>query len=228
MDSLWYENDLCLIEQKVWDKTYKKLMDPIREYLKENTEEILKELNGKLFYENWNKYCIGTLSKWEMDSVSFYYHKHELANINENENDIVNYFSLSKEPVIDYIFHSKEGKEVPIYKLSRIAGTILDKNKNKNMVTLLTNYGVVTIKIYQAQFAKYDKQISIKLPDGHKKIIEKSWLSRGNKIIFTGIRRDDQFVLKKYKNTPYSVIELITDIDEHGNITTIDERAEGE
>lgn len=228
MDSLWYENDLCLIEQKVWDKTYKKLMDPVREYLKENTEEVLNILNNKLFCENWDKYCIGTLSKWEMDSVSFYYHEHELSSCEEKKYDIVDYFSLSKEPMVDYTFTSKEGKEIPIYKISRIAGTILDKNKNKNMVTLLTNYGVVTVKIYQAQFAKYDKQISIKMPDGHKKVIEKSWLSRGNKVIFTGIRRDDQFVLKKYKNTPYSVIELITEIQDDGTLITITERAEEE
>ena len=30
----------------------------------------------------WTKYCDGNISKWEMDSISFYSHEHELANVN--------------------------------------------------------------------------------------------------------------------------------------------------
>jgi DNA polymerase-3 subunit alpha len=111
-----------------------------------------------------------------------------------------------------------QGKEIPIYELYRIAGTVIDKNKNKNSITLLTKYGVVNVKIYQAQYAKFDKQISEKLEDGTKKVMEKSWFSRGTKLVVTGMRRDDTFQLKKYKNTPYEVVEKIIYMDENGEV----------
>ena len=224
LDNLWYDNNYY-INQKVWDKIYTKAMDPVRNYINKNKKEMLETLNNKLFKELWDKYCLGSTSKWEMDSISFYYGTHELSDIDIYEYEINYYSSLSNTPEIDYIF-KKDGKDIPIYKLYRIAGTVLDKNKNKNTVTLLTTDGVVNVKIYQAQFAKYNKQISMKMPDGKKKVLEKSWFSRGNKLIFTGIRRDDMFIPKKYKNTKYSVIELITNINEDGSIETTDERRE--
>lgn len=212
LDKIFLVQDKRVIEQSVWDKIYKVSMEPVRVYLKDDTARKLKELNDVLFQEEWNKYCEGTLSKWEMDSVSYYSHPHELAGVNENIYDIVNFFDLPEEPIIDKTLWIK-GKEVPIYKLSRIAGTILDKDKNKSTITILTTHGVVVVKIYKPQFAKYDRQLSERLPDGTKHIIEKSWFKRGNKVMLMGIRRGQNFVPKKYKSTPGSVISLITEID---------------
>ena len=48
--------------------------------------------------------------------------------------------------------------------------------------------------------------------------LKKSVFSRGNKIIITGIRRDNEFVMKKYKNTPYHGIGLITKVNEDGTV----------
>ena len=227
LDLLWYDGGICLIVQKDWDKIYKKQMDSVREYIKENSQELLNKLNSELFDENWNKYCGGNISKWEMDSISFYYHEHELANIDEEKYEICDFTELSEEPEVDKIIYMN-GREIPLFKIFRIAGTVLDKNKTKNSISLLTNYGVVNVKIYQSQFAIYDKQISQKLPDGRKKIIEKSWFSRGNKLIVTGIRRGDQFIPKKYKNSKYQdIIELIKEVD--GNdLVLVKERADEE
>ena len=97
---------------------------------------------------------------------------------------------------------------------------MLDRDKAKKIVSLLTKDGVVQVKIFGEAFANYDKQISEREPDGKKHIIEKSIFSRGNKIIVCGIRKDDSFLAKKYSRTPYHLIEEITDIDEHGRITT--------
>ena len=94
------------------------------------------------------------------------------------------------------------------------------------MITLLTNDSVVTVKIFGDAFTHYDRQISEKQPNGTKKVVEKSWLSRGNKIIVTGIRRENNFIAKKYKNTPYHLVELITSISDDGYITTQKERVE--
>ena len=215
------------IRQNEWDKIYKKQMTGIKEELKANPA-ILNNLNQKLFDAMWNKYAEGTISKWEMDSVCFYYHAHELANIDRDRYLIEDYTDLAEEPVIEKIWTTKDGKEIPIFKLTRICGTVIDKNKTKNIVTLLTNDGVVNLKIYRAQFSKYDKQISVKDEvTGKKTIIERSWFKRGNKLMVVGIRRGDNFVPKMYKNNPYFTypIELITNIDEDGEVEVAGDRA---
>ena len=214
------------IKQTEWDKIYKREMSGIKEELKTNVE-ILNNLNKKLFDAVWNKYAEGNISKWEMDSVCFYHHKHELALINKNKYGIVDYNSLSEEPIIDNTWTTKEGKEIPIFKLVRICGTVIDKNKTKNIVTLLTNNGVVNLKIYRAQFSKYDKQISVKDEvTGKKTIVERSWFKRGNKLMVAGIRRGDNFVPKVYKNNIFEFpIELIVNIDDNGEIEVAGERA---
>ena len=215
------------IKQTDWDKIYKKQMDIIRPFIKEHNQELLDKVNNKLRQDLWDKYCLGNISQWEMDSISCYIHDHELKNIKNGFYGLVNYCDLPEDPVVNYEFRSKEtGQKVPLFKIVRIAGTVLDKDKNKKTVTLLTNDSVVTVKIFGDAFTHYDRQISEKRPDGTKKVVEKSWLGRGNKIIVTGIRRDDNFIAKKYKNTPHHLVELITSIDEGGYIKTKLEREE--
>jgi hypothetical protein len=68
-------------------------------------------------------------------------------------------------------------------KIFRIAGTVLDRDKAKKTVTLLTTDGVVTVKVFGQVFAHYDKLISERGADGKKHVIEKSIFNRGNKII---------------------------------------------
>ena len=215
------------IKQTDWDKIYKKQMDIIRPFIQNNNQELLDKVNNKLRQDLWDKYCLGNISQWEMDSISCYIHNHELKNIKNGFYGLTNYTDLPEDPIVNYEFRSKEtGQKIPLFKIVRIAGTVLDKDKNKKMVTLLTNDSVVTVKIFGDAFTHYDKQISEKRPDGTKKVIEKSWLSRGNKIIVTGIRREDNFIAKKYKNTPHHLVELITSIDDNGYIQTQKERIE--
>ena len=215
------------IKQTDWDKIYKKQMDIIRPFIKEHNQELLNKVNDKLRQDLWDKYCLGNISQWEMDSISCYIHEHELKNIKNGFYGLVNYSELPENPVVNYEFRSKDtGQKIPLFKIVRIAGTVLDKDKNKKTVTLLTNDSVVTVKIFGDAFTHYDRQISEKRPDGTKKVVEKSWLGRGNKIIVTGIRRDSDFIAKKYKNTPHHLVELITSIDENGYIKTKLEREE--
>ena len=229
MDLLTPASDeyIFTIKQTDWDKIYKKHMDIIRPFIQKNNQELLDKVNNKLRQDLWDKYCLGNISQWEMDSISCYIHNHELKNIKNGFYGLVNYGDLPEEPIINYEFRSKEtGQKIPLFKIVRIAGTVLDKDKNKKTVTLLTNDSVVTVKIFGDAFTHYDKQTSEKRPDGTKKVIEKSWLSRGNKIIVTGIRREDNFIAKKYKNTPHHLVELITSIDDNGYIQTQKERIE--
>ena len=224
MDLLEVDEEGAKIKQTSWDSIYKKNMDKVRPYVKENHDELLHSINTRLMSETWNKYCLGSLSKWEMDSVSFYSHPHELQKVNEGLYGFSDFYKLKEEPEIDKIIYIK-GKKIPLFKIHRIMGTVLDKDKAKKTVTLLTKSGVVTVKIFGQVFNHYDKQLSERGPDGKKHVIEKSWLSRGNKIIVTGIRREEAFHAKKYARTPYHLVELITEIDENGNIKTSGARA---
>lgn len=206
-----------VILQTKWDKLYKAQMDIIRPFIKDNNQLLLNEVNNRLMSDVWNKYCLGSISKWEMDSVSCYFHQHELQDVNYRLCGFSNFFELNEQPEIDRIIEIK-GKKIPLFKIHRICGTVLDRDKGKKMVTVLTREGVVNVRVFGEVFSYYDKQISERGADGKKHVIEKSTFSRGNKIIITGIRRENEFVMKKYKNTPYHGIELITKINEDGTV----------
>ena len=226
-DLLFFEDGKCLINQKTWEKIYKKEMEKIRPFL--SNPETLKRLNHNLIKDLLDKYCDGPVSKWEMDSIGFYNGAHELDGIEEDRYGIVDFFSLPEEPIVQTSFTTKDGKNIPIFKIDRIAGTILEKNKLKNIVTLLTKEGVVKVKIFKPQFVKYDKQIFEKDPvTGKKKVLEKSWFTRGNKLIISGIRRDNDFIPKCYKNSPYpNAIGLIKEIDYNtGELKIVYERCD--
>ena len=205
------------IKQITWKKIYDEVMDRIRPYLKENNQKLLTSVNSRLTEDVWNKYCLGNTSKWEMDSVSCYFHEHELARIDNAYYGFSNFFDLSEEPEIERVFEIK-GKRVPIFKIHRIYGTVLDRDKMKKLVTLLTPDGVVTVKIFGEVFNIYDRQISEKGADGKKHVKEKSTFARGNKIVVCGIRDGDSFRAKKYKATPYHLCELIEEVYPDGKI----------
>ena len=134
----------CILQTK-WEKIYKTQMDVARDWLKAHQEETLKEFNSLLFLEQWEKYAQGNLSSWEMEALCFYYHNHELADIDCFKYGISNFFALPAEPQVDYFF-KRNGKDIPIYKTFKIIGTVISKNDNKAMITLLTTNGVVDVK----------------------------------------------------------------------------------
>lgn len=208
----------ALILKTKWDSIYKKDMDPIRKWMKENQQEILDNLNKLIIDEVEEKYANGNISKWEMDSLSFYYHEHELEKLQNYIYNIVDFNSLSEEPNIEKEFPTNNGDKIQIYQISRIAGTVIDKDKNKNQVTLLTTTGVVIVKIWKNQFVIWDRQLAERDNNGDKHVVEKSWFTRGTKLIITGIRRDNTFIPKKYKNTPWPLFERIDKLDDNGFI----------
>lgn len=218
----WLSNG-TKISAVLWDNLYQRGMDPMRMYLKEHKEEVLNKLNKALYDEMFNKYAGGSVSHWEMESVSFYSHEHELADAQYLYDD---FFKLPEEPEVDYSFTGKDGNEVRIYKLRKIIGTVIDKSKMKNTVTLLTPTGVVNVKIYKNQYAMFDKQLSQKGSDGKKHVIEKSWFSRGSLLMVQGIRRGQDFIPKKRKDSFYPVISKITDIHNDGTLEFQTERME--
>ena len=224
------DNNSARIMQTSWNTIYQNTMDPVRNWMKANQKEILDTLNNTLYQETYDKYAAGSLSEWEMESLSFYYHDHELINLNNRKYGIVDFNYLNEEPQVERQFFTKDGSEITMFEISRIAGTVIDKDKNKSEIILLTTNGVVTVKVWKNQYAKWDKQISERGEDGKKHVVEKSFFSKGTKLIITGIRRGDNFIPKKYKSTEYPLFEKIISLSEDGS-TIIDfaiERAEVE
>ena len=212
------ESGLKILQTR-WDEIYQKQMDKIRPWVKNHADKLLVAVNDRLTSDIWEKYCTGSMSKWEMDSVSFYSHDHELKDVDLDYYGFSDFFDLYEEPEVDRVIPIK-GKMVPILRIHRIIGTVLDRDKAKKTVTLLTTRGVVTVKIFGAVFSQYDKQISERGADGKKHVIEKSMFSRGNKIIVSGVRDGDSFRAKKYSKTPWHLVEQITEVDEWGQIKT--------
>ena len=227
-DNLTYEGNNVLIDIKKWDKIYQVEMDPVREWMKANQEEILKTLNYQIFKEDWDKYASGNISRWEMESLCFYYHEHELAHLNTEKYGIDNFFHLSEEPDVERYFPNKKGEMMPLYNIHTIAGTCIAKDKTKSIVYLLTTSGVVPVKFRKEYFSLFDKQISQRQEDGTKKVIEKSWFNRGNMLLVKGIRRGDDFIAKKYASTEGHTLYKIEEIDDKGNITITNDRVGGE
>ena len=205
-------NGIPMIEQKNWDKIYQSVINVARNWLKENQEQVLEKMNQKLFQMEWDKYAKGNISAWEMSSLCFYYHDHELKNVDNIKYGIVNFNNLPSVPVVDYFF-KRNGVQIPIYKLCRIAGTVIGKNDTRHSVVLLTTSGVVTVKLTRDYYAMFNRQISEVNEKGEKKVKEKGWFTRGVKLLVTGYRRDDTFVAKKYKSTGghqlYKIIEVV-------------------
>ena len=209
------------------DRVFDKLTEDFKEKVLTN-DEFLDKINRIRFNNLWDERASGNLSQWEMDSLCFYYNEHELAHVKREDYNIVNFEDLSSSPQIaDYYFYRGQAK--PRFALSRICGTVLDRDKNKHTVSLLTPDGVVMVKLYQGQFSFYDKQISKINEDGTKTRIESSWFSRGTKLLITGFRRDDQFVPRQYKDSIYKhTVQLIKSINEDGTLVLQSERAGSE
>lgn len=225
-DFLFYEehfseDDLIIVDgknllpQSKWDNIYSKMMNNIREWLKENQERVLNELNDLLFKECWDKYAAGTVSAWEMESMCFYYHEHELAKVNTSKYGISDFNKLPTVPKAEKFFKRK-GKEIPIYETTRIIGTVLGKNDVRSTVSILTTTGVVDVKFTKEYYANYNRQLSEVQLDGTKKVIDKSWFTRGTKIMVTGYRIDDTFRAKSYSHTSTHQLYRIKDVTNDG------------
>jgi len=228
----WYEEDVLHFYKSSYDKVYLEMEDKIRELI--NTEDFINTYNqssiDSLANESWDKYCDGTISKWEMDSISYYYHEHELANIQKSRYNISDFASLPEEPLYSMELHKKSGREWKKYDLSRISGTVLDVNKLKHIVYILTTDGVVNVKFYGGSFVNYNKTLSQTVYDESKKKnvkkrVEESWFKRGNKIMVAGFRSGDYFIPKKYYNSVFNhTVAKIEEINNDGSLVINTER----
>lgn len=216
------------IKQKTWKKLYDEAMKPAKEYLKNHQDELLDKLNNSIFDTIWNKYAQGNYSSWEMDSLGMYYHKHELSGVDNKIYEIESFKNLPTSPEVETTFKRK-GAEIPIYKLHRIAGTVIAKDDMHSSISVLTvDSGVVTVKMNRDYYAMYNRRISEVQKDGTKKVIEQGWFSKGTLVVLQGIRRGDSFFLKNYKRSAYHQLYKITEIHSNGTVEMTNNRVDNE
>lgn len=219
--------DNIFLSVKVWDKYYQKWMDVFRNWIAADKDQILQNLNDLIFKADWDKYASGNISAWEMEALCFYYHEHELAHVDNSRYGFVDFYKLPEEPIVDHTY-MRRGKEINLFKLHRICGTCIAKDKVKSTISLLTTTGVVTVKFRKEYFSLFDKQISQKGEDGVKHVVEKSWFNRGSMLIVMGIRSGDDFISKKYASSGGHQLYKIDSIDKKGILTIREERYQGE
>jgi hypothetical protein len=196
--------EVNVIGESWWDNIYELMMNKVRSWLKLNEKTLLTQLNSTLYNEEFEKYAKGDILDWELEALNFFHSGHPLHNIelpieitklaDINEGEIVGFFSI-------------QGKQIPELKLATIIGTVIDKDKVKSIVTLSTPDGVIDVKFYKQQYAKFAHE-SEENDEEHN---EDNFFEKGTHLAITGVKRGDMFVPKVYKKSgidPIMKIEL--------------------
>ena len=217
----YYAPEGIVFSKSAYNKVFKAKLDGYIETL--NTPEFIEKYNETYYMKKalaeYNKYCEGTEADWEMDALSFYHSPHPLSTVNKRKYNFTSFADIPEQPVVVEEYEYK-GRTFNRYQLYRICGTVLDNDRTKHMVTLLTpDNEVITLKFYAGQFINYNKKITDLDEKGKSVIKENSWFQRGNKLAIVGYRRDDQFVPKTYKNSIYKhSVAKITGITADGSL----------
>lgn len=199
----WFEDDRWIVV----DKSLEKLLAPSIETLKAyiNTPEFLKEFNQKRAKQEMLQNVESMdVNKWAFSAISFYPDEHELAHLDRKRYNISLFNELPEEP--EFVARKAGKREWKQYVLSQIAGTVLDKNDNHHLLTILDiNNNVVQCKFNAEDYSYYKAQLSVMNPDGSKTIMDKPWFKRGQPLILTGVRMGvDDFRVKSYKNSIFN------------------------
>jgi len=211
----YYVGDDLIIIDKALEKAMEKDMNLLKEELKKQT--VIDEFNKKNMQLTYSSLIdLEDVNKWAMESISFYDREHELEGIDLTRYNVTSFNDLPYEP--EFELKSRGNFEWRQYKLSRIAGTIIDCDHNKNIISLLTTDGVANVRFNKGQYAHYKQNISETI-DGKKITYEDGWFKRGNLLLVSGYRREEEFVAKRYAKSIYQhTVALIENINEDGTL----------
>lgn len=212
----WFEDDKWIVV----DKSLEKLLAPSIETLKDyiNTPEFLNKFNKARAKQNMIESVDGLdVNRWAFSSISFYPDEHELAHIDRERYNISLFNELPKEP--KFITKSYGKREWKQFALAQIACTVIDKNDNHHMLTVLDiGNNVVQCKFNAEVYSFYKAQLSETNSSGNKIVMDKPWFRRGQTLILTGVRMGvDDFRVKCYRNSIYK--HKVSRIDSINNIT---------
>lgn len=214
------------LNSQKWDAFYDNKMLKIKKYITANHDELLNKLNTRLFNAEWEKYCSGDQMQWELDSMNFYFHNHPLRKVIKQLPIMVNPIDTIVEGAQDGMFFIK-GKEIPRMKLYTIAGTVIDRDRTKGLVTLQCPDGVINLKIYKDLFSTFMAVVGDVDESGEKDIEQDSFFEKGVHLLVTGIQRGMTFVPKVYKNTGRkSILKIV--LDEEGDFVELEEKKDVE
>ena len=197
-----YMNGGWYIAENEWNTIHKKAQDTTRVWIKDNMEDLIEKIFEIEWKEEYDKYASGDVLQWELDSLNFYHSGHpldglicpmEIAKLDElKENDFDGYFNI-------------KGNAIPKMNLKHIIGTVLVANKKSNIVVLSCPDGVIRVKCYKVQYAKYDKV----LEDEYGDVIQESFFEKGTHLCISGFLRDNMFVPKVYGKGSDPITRLV-------------------
>lgn len=166
--------------------TYLNSPEGLDQYHKLEVEAEIKSLE--------EKHASGTIASWEMETMCFYHEAHELASLNDVYYNVKNFEQLPEYPQ-GRIVQTKSGEEREVFDLCTVAGTVIANNNTKHTVTILTKFGVVTLKLFSQLYTDFNQKFSVMNPSKPKEkiVIDDSWFKRGKLIIAYGYRKENMF-----------------------------------
>ena len=209
-NKITYNGAQRLVSMSYVDNYYKAQMDKIKKYISANETELLAQLNNLLFLESWNKYKMDDVAHGEMQSMRIYVEPHPLKDIQIENLNISNLNEIIENEQAGTFYI--DGKFIPKFKIHHIVGTVINKDKLKNLITVLTPYGPVDVKVWKNTFAYYDKAL-VEFEGTEKKIIQPSFFANGTFLLLTGMLRGNTFTLKKYKENKIEDVLLKINFD---------------
>lgn len=213
----YYENDQMIVIDKALEKVLKNDLERLKAAL--NLPEVIDSYNYLMFeqlYKDSVKDDIHhpNVNAWSFDATSYYhYDAHELENIDYKEFNLSHFNELPEEPqFIERHYGKRSWRQ---YDISKICGTVVDRDDNKHIVYLLTPDNIVVgVKFNGGQYSWYKQAISEVHEDGTKTILDPSWFSRGTLLMIAGYRNEDNFRAKRYKNTIFQhTVTKILDVN---------------
>lgn len=201
----WFDSDAE--NWVVVDKSLEKLLAPSIETLKAyiNMPEFLEKFNKARAKQSMIESVGGLdVNRWAFSSISFYPDEHELSHIDRERYNISLFNELPEEP--QFITKSYGKREWKQFALSQIACTVIDKNDNHHMLTVLDiGNNVIQCKFNAEVYSFYKAQLSETDSSGNKIVMDKPWFKRGQTLILTGVRMGvDDFRVKSYKNSIFN------------------------
>lgn len=200
------------IDEKSFDSYYKKEIKPLQTFMK--SDYIIDEYTRAKRNSKWFELFRGNTSAWEFSTLYTYFLPHELDLMPIN-----NYYTLSNFNELEAIptpiryrkwnrkIKDKEGRvigqeevETPIYDTCTIAGTVISKDNTKGYVHLLTQYGVVSIKMQKGAYAYYNAKYEN----------DPSWFERGTILVVKGYRSYTDFIAKAYGKGSHTICKVLS------------------
>ena len=213
----WQADEYTVVVDKSLEKIVEDSKKSILKYINEPT--FLNEYSTALMKNKYMEFIDGNESPehWSFQALSFYSQNHELANLDLEQYNISHFSDLPEEPVFtDKTWGNRSWKQ---YEISAICGTLIARNDNNHILSILTvDNEVVSVKLQQGVFAWY-KQTMSETVNGKKNVLDPSWLDRGSLLIVAGYRRgQSDFVAKKYKSSIFNhQLQRIWKVNEDGS-----------